>query len=82
VSEELDNIIAQLGELDRNLLLGRCEGWGSWMSISGSYMVSLGLGTRHDGSISFDTPLAKAVIERLRATPNNDLPTGNDGGRG
>jgi hypothetical protein len=30
-------------------------------------MVSLGLGTKQQGSIQFDTPLAKAVIAELKS---------------
>lgn len=62
----VDEVIAKLTAPDRDLILGNCNGWGSWMWDSGSFMVSLGLGTKRPGSIQFDTPLAKAVIARLK----------------
>jgi hypothetical protein len=65
---DVDLVIDSLSEMDRQLLLGECKSWGSWMWSSGSYMVSLGLGTKRQGNIQFDTPLAAAVIEKLRAT--------------
>jgi hypothetical protein len=50
-----------------DLLLGNCEGWGSWMFEAGEHLCSLGLGTKSYGSIRFDTPLAKELISYLRA---------------
>jgi len=64
---EVARIAAQLSPLDRQLLLGECKGWGSWMWDSGTHMASLGLATRRGGSIQFDTPLAQAVIAYLKA---------------
>jgi hypothetical protein len=36
------------------------------MFSAGSHLCSLGLGTKRDGSIQFDTPLAKEMIAYLR----------------
>jgi hypothetical protein len=66
-----DKALLELAErlcsLDKQLLLGACDGWGSWMFDSGEYMCGLGLGRKHAGSIYFDTPLAKELIGFLRA---------------
>jgi hypothetical protein len=58
----------QLSEHERALLLGECDGWGSWMFEAGGHLCSLGLGTKRHGSITFDTPLAKELIASLRAS--------------
>lgn len=74
----LEQIADKLSDLDKSLLLGEEKGWGSWMMESGSYMVSLGLGTKRDGSIYFDTPLAKQMIEYLTSPTPNPTLLGND----
>lgn len=58
-------IAERLTDCERDLLLGRVSGWGSWMWSAGSHMVSLGLGTKRLGSIDFDTPLGLAVRVHL-----------------
>jgi pyruvate/2-oxoglutarate/acetoin dehydrogenase E1 component len=63
---ELLALDAKLTDDDRALLLGECDGWGSWMFTAGEYLCSLGLGTERGGSIAFDTPLAKELIAFLR----------------
>ena len=63
----LNTLASRLSDLDKSLLLGTADGWGSWMFTSGSYMVSLGLGRKCGGSITFDTPLARELIDHLRA---------------
>lgn len=65
-ANDIELTIDSLSAHDRELLLGEAKVWGSWMFSSGSYMCSLGLGTKRDGSIAFDTPLAAAVIKALR----------------
>lgn len=65
--EMLSELAGKLSELDKSLLLGTESGWGSWMFTSGSYMANLGLGTKRNGSIAFDTPLAKDMIAYLRS---------------
>jgi hypothetical protein len=61
-------IAAELSPLERELLLGESGGWGSWMFSVGSALCAKGLGTKRDGSIYLDTPLAKQVIAALRST--------------
>lgn len=56
----------ELTPLERELLLGESEGWGSWMFECGAGLCAKGLGRRSNGSIYFDTPLAKDMIDHLR----------------
>ncbi len=65
---EIEAIIGGLTDLECELLLGESSGWGSWMFSVGSDLCTKGLGTKRDGSITFDTPLAKRVIAALRST--------------
>ncbi|MDP9412696.1 MAG: hypothetical protein M3Q08_01090 [Pseudomonadota bacterium] len=58
-------IAASLTPLERDLFMGRCERWGSWMFTAGAHLCSLGLGRRDGGSIYFDTPLADEVRAAL-----------------
>ena len=69
--EELVELADKLTTNERDLLLGQCEGWGSWMFDAGEYLCSLGLGTKRDGSIQFDTPLAHELRMHLRASQEN-----------
>lgn len=64
-TDEVDAILSKLTPLEKDLLAGRCEGWGSWMFTAAKHMVSLGLGTERGGNISFDTPLARAAIAAM-----------------
>lgn len=73
---EAREMAGRLTGLERDLLLGHCTGWGSWMFEAGSYMVSQGLGTKQDGSIRFDTPLGLVVRAILQEQTNVE------GGRG
>ena len=54
-------IAASLDTMERDLLLGQPKGWGSWMFEVGAGLCAKGLGTRRNGSIYFDTPLAAEV---------------------
>ena len=65
--DDLRELAEKLTEHEKQLLLGECDGWGSWMFEAGGYLCSLGLGTKRYGSIAFDTPLAKEMIVYLRA---------------
>jgi len=66
-----EDVLAKLTPLDRDLLMGRCESWGSWMWDCAGELVRLGLGTRRNGSIQFDTPLADAIRALLTSeTPH------------
>jgi hypothetical protein len=67
----LAELNAKLTDNERDLLLGRCSGWGSWMFEAGGHLCSLGLGTKRNGSIKFDTPLAKELSEWLASQPSN-----------
>lgn len=60
--------VFELTDLERELLLGKSGGWGSWMFECGSGLVAKGLGSKRNGSIYFDTLLAKQVIDRLTTT--------------
>ena len=62
-----DELAESLGPLERELLLGESGGWGSWMFECGAGLCAKGLGRRQNGSIYFDTPLAKQVATALRA---------------
>lgn len=64
---DLPDLISRLTASERDLLLGNCTGWGSWMYEAAEHLVSLGLGTHENGSIYFDTPLATEVIAALRS---------------
>jgi hypothetical protein len=68
MTSNLLELADRLTSHERDLLLGNCEGWGSWMFTAGEYLCSLGLGTKRDGSIRFDTPLANEMIAYLRAS--------------
>lgn len=59
-------IADSLTPLEQQLLLGECDRWGSWMFTAGARLCGLGLGTKRDGSIRFDTALAHEVIALLR----------------
>lgn len=67
MNDELLRLADKLTVRERALLLGECDRWRSWMFEAGSYLCSLGLGTKHNGSITFDTPLAKQLISTLRS---------------
>jgi hypothetical protein len=57
----------KLTSFEKELLLGECQGWGSWMFTAGETLCSFGLGTKRNGSIKFDTPLAAELIDHLRS---------------
>lgn len=63
---EAEQVVEGLSEMERELFMGEVKGWGSWMFSVGSDLVAKGLGTKRDGSIQFDTPLASAVRDILR----------------
>ena len=69
---DAEKIADRLSDLERDILLGRCDGWGSWMFSAGSRLVSLGLGTKRAGSISFDTDLAGQVRSILLERTGDD----------
>jgi hypothetical protein len=59
---DLRALAASLSDLERSLVFGTNERWGSWMFMVGSDLVAKGLGRRDGrGSIYFDTPLADAL---------------------
>jgi hypothetical protein len=62
-----------LGKCERDLLLGTGpEGWGAWVTATYEGMLGKGLARRSSTatgiSITFDTPLAIAVIAHLAAS--------------
>ena len=63
--EDVERVADGLTKLEADLLTGRAEGWGSWMFPAANHMVWLGLGTKRDGSISFDTPFGLAVRNHI-----------------
>jgi hypothetical protein len=65
-------VAAGLSELERELLTGSASGWGSWMFSVGNDLCAKGFGRKHDGSISFDTPLAAQVIAHLKSQTPKD----------
>jgi len=68
---KIEEVVSKLSSEEQDLLMGRCADWGSWMFTAGNYMVSLGLGTKRNGSIYFDTPLAADVIVYLKEHDND-----------
>ena len=59
-----------LGKCERDLLLGTGpDGWGAWITATYEGLLGKGLARREytsrGVSITFDTPLAKAVIAEL-----------------
>lgn len=73
--DKLLELADSLTPLERELLLGESDGWGSWMFECGAGLCAKGLGRRDNGSIYFDTPLAKDMIAHLRS-----LATGKEQG--
>ena len=68
-SPSVREVAESLSSLDRELFLGLSPGWGSWMFAIGNDLCAKGLGTRRDGSIYFDTPLAHEVRQALLSLP-------------
>jgi hypothetical protein len=70
MAEDPKAIAASLGGLERELMLNTASGWGSWMWECSMGLVAKGLAEKRISdtgvTVTFDTPLAKAVIEELR----------------
>ena len=65
--EKLLELAESLTPLERELFMGESDHWGSWMFMVGQDLCAKGLGRKENGSIYFDTPLAKQLAAALRS---------------
>jgi hypothetical protein len=76
MNDPVKRLADELSPFEKKLLLGECSGSGSWMFDAGNRMVSMGLGTKDNGIIRLDTPLARELKTFLRAKSESKFPPG------